>query len=224
MSLSVLLELKFISKEDHELQCSRWTSHISNYSHKSNFGKYIVMRNFMACNSYVWLNRASAYNWILFIINFCLILDYEKTCLTQSSLLILSVRLFLLENRILVETVRGLTQVQLVWNLLDHSFFGFSSPVKYFISRFLMASQVELVVQNTPAHAGDSRAVVGLIHVGKIPCSRKWYSLQLSCLENFTERRAWWATVHGVAKSRTQLSTHTYQGFSASELLTFLVR
>ena len=30
--------------------------------------------------------------------------------------------------------------------------------------------------------------------------------LQCSCLENPTDREAWWATVHGVAKSRTQLS------------------
>ena len=30
-------------------------------------------------------------------------------------------------------------------------------------------------------------------------------SLQYSCLENPMERGAWWATVHGVAKSWTQL-------------------
>ena len=39
-----------------------------------------------------------------------------------------------------------------------------------------------------------------------------WYgegngnSLQYSCLENPTDKGAWWATVHGVAKSRTRLS------------------
>ena len=31
--------------------------------------------------------------------------------------------------------------------------------------------------------------------------------LQYSCLENSTDRRVWWATVHGVAKSQTRLST-----------------
>ena len=31
----------------------------------------------------------------------------------------------------------------------------------------------------------------------------KGNSLQYSCLENFMDRGAWWATVHGVAKSRT---------------------
>ena len=30
--------------------------------------------------------------------------------------------------------------------------------------------------------------------------------LQYSCLENPTDRGAWWATIHGVAKSRTRLS------------------
>ena len=34
-----------------------------------------------------------------------------------------------------------------------------------------------------------------------------------SCLENSTDRGAWGATVHGVAKSQTQLSTHTFLFF-----------
>ena len=32
---------------------------------------------------------------------------------------------------------------------------------------------------------------------------------QYSCLEKSMDRGAWWATVPGVAKSRTQLSIHT---------------
>ena len=34
--------------------------------------------------------------------------------------------------------------------------------------------------------------------------------LQYSCLENPMDGGAWWATVHGVAKSRTRLSDFTY--------------
>ena len=34
--------------------------------------------------------------------------------------------------------------------------------------------------------------------------------LQYSCLENPMDRGAWWATVHGVTKSRTQLSDFTF--------------
>ena len=34
--------------------------------------------------------------------------------------------------------------------------------------------------------------------------------LQYSCLENPMDRGAWWAAVHGVAKSRIQLSNFTF--------------
>ena len=38
----------------------------------------------------------------------------------------------------------------------------------------------------------------------------QWNPLQYSCLENPTGGGAWWAAVHGVAKSRTQLSDFTF--------------
>ena len=41
--------------------------------------------------------------------------------------------------------------------------------------------------------------------VGKIPGAGNGNPLQCSCLENPTDRGAWRATVHGVAKSRTRL-------------------
>ena len=47
---------------------------------------------------------------------------------------------------------------------------------------------------------------------GLIPCLERFpgegndYPLQSSCLENSTDRGFWWATVHGVLKSWTQLS------------------
>ena len=41
--------------------------------------------------------------------------------------------------------------------------------------------------------------------VGKIPGGGHGNPLQCSCLENPVDRGAWWATVHGVAKSWTQL-------------------
>jgi len=34
--------------------------------------------------------------------------------------------------------------------------------------------------------------------------------LQCSCLKNPMDRGAWWATVHGVAKSQTRLITHAH--------------
>ena len=42
--------------------------------------------------------------------------------------------------------------------------------------------------------------------VGKILEGGNGNPHQYSCLENSTAREAWWATVHGVAKSQTGLS------------------
>ena len=42
--------------------------------------------------------------------------------------------------------------------------------------------------------------------VRKTPGGGNGNPLQYSCLENFMDREAWWATVHGVSKSRTRLS------------------
>ena len=42
--------------------------------------------------------------------------------------------------------------------------------------------------------------------VRKIPGEGDGYPLQCSCLENSTDRRAWWAAVHGVTKRWTELS------------------
>ena len=51
-------------------------------------------------------------------------------------------------------------------------------------------------------NAGD----LGLIpESGSSPGDGNGYSLQYSCLENAMDRKAWWATVHRVAKSQTIL-------------------
>ena len=48
---------------------------------------------------------------------------------------------------------------------------------------------------------------LGLIpEFGRSPGELHGNPLQYSCLENPMDRGAWWATVHGVAKSQTQLS------------------
>ena len=45
--------------------------------------------------------------------------------------------------------------------------------------------------------------------VRRAPGEESGSLLQYSCLKNFMDRRAWCATVHGVAKCWTWLSTHT---------------
>ena len=44
---------------------------------------------------------------------------------------------------------------------------------------------------------------------GRSPGEGNGNPLQYSCLENPMDRGAWWATAHGVAKSRTRLSDFT---------------
>ena len=46
--------------------------------------------------------------------------------------------------------------------------------------------------------------------VGKIPEIGNGNAFQYSCLGNPMDRGAWRATVHGFAKSQTQLSSHTH--------------
>ena len=59
------------------------------------------------------------------------------------------------------------------------------------------------MVKNLPANAGDTHSVPGL---ERSPGGGNGNPLQYSCLENHVDRGAWWATVHGVAKSQTRLS------------------
>ena len=67
------------------------------------------------------------------------------------------------------------------------------------------ASQVALVVKNLPANAKDIRDAISLPGSRRSPGVGNGNTLQYSCLENPMDRGAWWATVHEVAKSWTQL-------------------
>ena len=62
-----------------------------------------------------------------------------------------------------------------------------------------------LVVKNPTANAGDLRDVGSIPGSGRCPGEGNGSPLQYSCLENPTDRGAWWATVHGVSKGWTRL-------------------
>ena len=67
------------------------------------------------------------------------------------------------------------------------------------------------VVKNPPPSAGDT-GDLGLIPAsGRFPRVENGNLLQYSCLENPMNSGAWWATVCGVAKSQTRLSTHIHK-------------
>ena len=56
------------------------------------------------------------------------------------------------------------------------------------------------VGKNLPANAGGTGSIPG---AGRSPGEGSGNPLQYSCLENSMDGGAWWAKVHGVAKSRT---------------------
>ena len=66
------------------------------------------------------------------------------------------------------------------------------------------------MVKNLLAKAGDIRDKGFIPGSGRYPEEGDGNSLQYSCLENSMDRGVWWASVHGVAKSWTQLSTHMH--------------
>ena len=73
------------------------------------------------------------------------------------------------------------------------------------VPAFMGASQVVLVVKNPPANARDvMRREFGPL-VGKIPWRRVWQPTPVFLLGGSCGQRSLWATVHGVARSRTGL-------------------
>ena len=85
---------------------------------------------------------------------------------------------------------------------LPKSSFGFF--LKMF-QKNLGASQVAHR-KRTAYQAGDQGSIHGS---GRSSEERNGNSFQYSCLRNPVDEGVWWATVHGVTKSRTQLSDFT---------------
>ena len=65
-------------------------------------------------------------------------------------------------------------------------------------------------VKASACNAGDLGSIPGL---GRSPGEGNGNPLQYSCLENPMDGGAWWAIVHGVAKSRTRLSDFTFDEY-----------
>ena len=67
-------------------------------------------------------------------------------------------------------------------------------------------------VKASACNVGDLGSIPGS---GRSPGEGNGNPLQYSCLENPMDGGAWWATVHRVAKSRTQLSDFTSLHFTS---------
>ena len=70
------------------------------------------------------------------------------------------------------------------------------------------------MVKNPPANAGDARDAGSIPGLGKSFGGGHGNPLWYSCLGNAADRAAWWATVHKVTKSWTELKQlSTPKGF-----------
>ena len=65
------------------------------------------------------------------------------------------------------------------------------------------------MIKNLPVNAGDIRVAGSIPGSGRSLAGGHGNTLHYSCLENPMDAGAWWATVHGVAQSRTRLSNFT---------------
>ena len=80
---------------------------------------------------------------------------------------------------------------------------GLAQIISVALDQSVWASHVALVVKNPFATAEGADSVPGL---GRFPGVGYGNPLQCSDLKNSMDRGAWWATIHGLAKSQTQLS------------------
>ena len=78
--------------------------------------------------------------------------------------------------------------------------------IHYHILGFPCGSMVKIPSTN----AGDARDVGSIHGLGRYPGEGDDNPFQYSCLENPMDRGAWWAMVHGVAKSWTHFSDYHF--------------
>ena len=71
------------------------------------------------------------------------------------------------------------------------------------------AALVAQMVKESASSVGDTGLMPGL---GKSSGEGNGNPLQCTCQENSMDTGAWWAIVHGVAKSQTLLSDYTFKG------------
>ena len=82
---------------------------------------------------------------------------------------------------------------------------------------FMLSSQRIKLLRGLPGGSEAKASTCNVGNLGSIPGSGRspgegnGYPLQYSCLGNPMDRRAWWATVHGVEKSQTRLSDFTFK-------------
>ena len=80
------------------------------------------------------------------------------------------------------------------------------------LEQLFLKKELLFLLKSFPGGSDDKESAcnvrdLGLIPgLGRFPGEGNGYPLQCSCLENSMDRGAWWAAVHGVAKSQALLS------------------
>ena len=114
----------------------------------------------------------------------------------------------------LMKNVSPMSEMMSSWKLLRLN--SPSSLLRTFkslfgcISVFPRASQVAIVEKNPSANARDVRDAGLIPGLGRSPGGGHENPLRILAWRISMKRGAWWATVHGVAKSRTQLSNFNF--------------
>ena len=95
------------------------------------------------------------------------------------------------------------------WKNMERMLMSFRFSFTYPNGSLPFPWKMRLVVKNPHANTEDIRDRIWS-PVEKMPGDGNGTPLQHSCLENPMDWGAWWAAVHGVSKSRTQLSDFTF--------------
>ena len=119
--------------------------------------------------------------------------------------------------------------VRMVWKWWAGLIANMNVNLKMMDGLLEWASRVALVVKNSPVSAGAVTDVSSVPGSGRSSEGGQGNPLQYSCLENFLDRRCWWATVHRVTKSRTWLkwlstAQHSTTGAFSWEVIVFFTR
>ena len=111
------------------------------------------------------------------------------------------------------------------WEVAENHDFSCVYPIKYIFKKIHLFDLLgRSDTKESACSAGDPGLIPGL---GRSPEQGNDYPLQYSFLKNSTDRGAWWATVHGVAKSRIWPSnshTHVNAVFQQKSLLNSVMR
>ena len=90
-----------------------------------------------------------------------------------------------------------------IWNVLHWSQ---SHPYTFLMETFIVTVPFASVPSDYKESACNAEDPGSLPGSGRSPGKGNGYLVQCSCLENSTDRGAWWTTVDGITKSQTQLT------------------